>query len=104
MIKRRHGRHIPRPLWGVIRVAYPKASYRTSNPLPNHHFGTDNDPPMNFSIWTPPYPPPPVPGYPIFLGGGGEGGPNFLAHCGRCAWTWTRVPKNFFLVHGPPNP
>ena len=40
-------------------------TYRMSNPLQNHHFGRQNDAPMNFSILTPL---PPVPRY-HFLGG-----------------------------------
>ena len=57
----------PPPHFFGVRVAYPKTWYQTSNPLQNHHFGTENDHPMNFSILTP-LALPPVPRYPIFGG------------------------------------
>ena len=63
-------------------------------------------PPMNFSFLTPLAPRTWVPlrGGPG-VGGGGRGGcQNFFAYSGCCAWIWTQVRGNFFLVHGPPNP
>ena len=61
------------PLLGVVRVGYPKMGYTTSNPLCNYHFGTENDPPMNFSILTHRRPCTRVP--PLGGGGGGAHGP-----------------------------
>ena len=65
-----------------------------------HHFGRENDPPMNFSILTTLTP--------LYLGtaflGGGWGGQNFFADCSSCVGIWTWVLSNFFLVYGPPNP
>ena len=77
-----------------------------SNPLLNHHFTTENDPPIIFLDFDPP--PPPSPGYPVtpFAGEGGGGGGGVKTSlrivAAMCVCTW--VLQNFFLVYGPPNP
>ena len=42
---------------------------------------------------------PPHLGTPFF--GGGEGGQNFFAYCGRCVCIWTWVLRTFFLYMDP---
>ena len=65
-------------------------------------FFTLSHPPTPLS---PPLPPPPSPRWlPLWGGGGGVGGRNWLTYCGHFALIQARAPFNSFFQHGTPSP